>query len=142
MSFILSSFAVLLLAIAAAFAFYGIYSLVFSTREDLESAGVYRGKLGVSEVYRDPIGFEPHGSRDTFVPTEVDRMSTDDFIEALRHSVEDGIWLGNSRMHQQMKRAYSMLVEAREIMDDISIIDDELSVSHRAENWLVRGNQD
>lgn len=142
MSGILSICALVLLAIAAGVAIYGIFGLIFGNSEDLKSAGVYRGKLDLSEVYRDPIGFEPHGSRDTFVPTEVDRMSTDDFIEALRHSVEDGIWLGNSRMHQQMKRAYSMLVEAREIMDDISIIDDELSVSHRAENWLVRGHQD
>lgn len=119
--------------------------VLLCTKEDLEEAGVHiddHNSLDLAKIYRDPMGFEPHGARDTFVPAEVDTMSTDEFIESFRQSVEDGIWLGNSRMHRQAKRALSMLIEARDIMDDISGIDDELSVSNRANNWLVRGHQD
>jgi len=115
------------------------------TKEDLDEAGVHiddHNSLDLAKIYRDPMGFEPHGARDTFVPAEVDTMSTDEFIESFRQAVEDGIWLGNSRMHRQAKRALSMLIEARDIMDDISGIDDELTVSNRASNWLVRGHQD
>lgn len=119
--------------------------VLLCTKEDLEEAGVHiddHNSLDLAKIYRDPMGFEPHGARDTFVPAEVDTMSTDEFIESFRQAVEDGIWLGNSRMHRQAKRALSMLIEARDIMDDISGIDDELSVSNRANNWLVRGHQD
>lgn len=119
------------------------------TKEDLEEAGVHiddHNSLDLSKIYRDPMGFEPHGARDTFVPAKVDTMSTDEFIESFRQSVEDGIWLGNSRMHRQAKRALAMLIEARDLMDQcldgLPCDMDNEDLVNKVSNWLVRGHQD
>jgi hypothetical protein len=144
MSGILSIFALVLLAIAAGVAIYGIFGLVFGSSEDLKSAGVYRGKLDLSEVYRDPIGFEPHGSRDTFVPTEVDTMSSDEFIADLERRVNTD-FMGVAQ-RACMKRALTMLVGACELLDQCvdrlpCDIDNE-DLVNKVSNWLVRGHQD
>lgn len=137
-------FALVLSAVAVVIAL----ALTF-TKEDCDAAGVHiddHNSLDLSKVYAEPMGFEPHGVRDPFPLDEVDAMSTDEFIEALRHSVVDGVWLGNYRMHQQVRRAAGMLVHAREIMDECldglpSDIGNEELVN-KVSNWLVRGHQD
>jgi hypothetical protein len=117
--------------------------VLLCTKEDYDDAGVHvddHNSLDLAKIYRDPIGFEPHGARDTFVPNEVDTMSTDEFIADLDRRVNSDFMGVTQRAC--MRRALAMLIEARDIMDDISGIDDELSVSNRANNWLVRGHQD
>lgn len=118
--------------------------VLLCTKEDYDDAGVHvddHNSLDLAKIYRDPIGFEPHGARDTFVPTEVETMPTDEFIADLHCRVNTDFMGVMPNDLARMKRALAMLIEARDIMDDISGIDDELSVSNRANNWLVRGHQ-
>lgn len=115
------------------------------TKEDLEEAGVHiddHNSLDLAKVYRDPIGFEPHGSRDTFVPTEVDTMSTDEFIEDLDRRVNSDFMgvMPNDRV--RMKRALAMLIDARDILDSIEPCGHNDELCNKASNWLVRGHQD
>lgn len=135
----------ILIFVIIATAAVGVWMLNRITRDDLDEAGVHlddHNSLDLSKVYKAPIGFEPHGSRDTFVPTVVDSMSTDDFIESLRQSIEDGPWLGNARMYAQMKRAHDMLVDARSIMDEVLPCGHNEEVIDSITNWLIRGHQD
>jgi hypothetical protein len=123
--------------------------VLLCTKEDYDDAGVHvddHNSIDLAKIYRDPIGFEPHGARDTFVPTEVDTMSTDEFIESFRQTVEGEVWPGNTRTQRQAMRALAMLIEARGIMDECldglpCDIDNE-DLVNKVSNWLVRGHQD
>lgn len=123
--------------------------VLLCTKEDYDDAGVHvddHNSIDLAKIYRDPIGFEPHGARDTFVPTEVDTMSTDEFIADLdaRANTDFMGVMPNDRV--RMKRALAMLIEARGIMDECldglpCDIDNE-DLVNKVSNWLVRGHQD
>ena len=123
--------------------------VLLCTKEDYDDAGVHvddHNSLDLAKIYRDPIGFEPHGSRDTFVPNELDTMSTDEFIADL-HARANTDFMGvmpNDRV--RMKRALTMLVGACELLDQCvdrlpCDIDNE-DLVNKVANWLVRGHQD
>lgn len=119
------------------------------TKEDYDDAGVHLGNdpvpLDLARIYRDPIGFEPAHVRDTFVPSHIDTMSTDEFLGHLLDLIEgDGVptW---EDIRDSLERSRQMLVGARDIMDDclVEIDDDsESGINDRIGNWLVRGHQD
>ena len=117
--------------------------VLLCTKEDYDDAGVHiddHNSLDLAKIYRDPIGFEPHGARDTFVPTEVDTMSTDEFIEDLDRRIKSD-FMGVAH-RACMKRALSMLIEARDIMDSIDSWSNNKELFDKSCNWLVRGHQD
>jgi hypothetical protein len=121
---------------------------IFASKDDLKSAGVHTDQsapINLVDIYKEPFGFEPHGSRGTFVPPPMKPgdMSTDQFIHHLVEVIESEVPPTLDDMKRDIGRALSMLVNARDIIDDIEPcghIDEDFE--NRINNWLIRGHQD
>jgi len=127
------------------------------TEEDYDAAGIHLGNdpvpMDLAKIYKDPMGFEPHGSRDTFVPPPMKPgdLSTDAFIHSLADIVSSRSYPLPAQAHEIFDRALAMLVNARDLLDSCyEIIPDPIDadcdniddIHNRISNWLVRGHQD
>jgi|688.fasta_scaffold1340821_2 hypothetical protein len=111
--------------------------------QDHKDAGVHLDPstppVDLSKVYKEPLGFQPHGSRDTFVPRRMHSMSTDDFIYHLGDVINNEAPITLDDLNRDMEHVLAMLVDAREILDDVLMQDLPDELWNRVSNWLVKG---
>jgi hypothetical protein len=121
-------------------------AVIWAMWQDHEDAGVHLDPstppVDLSKVYKEPLGFQPHGSRDTLIPSPSSHpMSTDDFIYHLGDVINNEAPITLDELNRDMAHVLGMLVDAREILDEILDLPRDLpeDLQNRVSNWLVKG---